>query len=304
MKINALIIGSQKSGTTSLLRSFAKHPSVSTHVQPEMTFFSEDWEFNQGFGYVSKKYFPDVADKAYILAKHAHGMYTDGMIERALDHNPDMKFIIILREPVARAISAFNYARQLGAESSTEISDAMFAEESLKGEHPDLGYIRLGEYDNYIAPILAKIGVDKLYVAFLEELQTDWPKTSDEIQMFLGLPKVDLKLIRENEGAAARSIHFARIWYGFNHKNSFKRLVRPFIPVRYRSRLRQTVDQLNTTKNNERIVAPQELVARLREHFAPHNDYLSEILQMQLPPTWCSKSQGLNERRYTDAVIE
>ncbi|MDO6458430.1 sulfotransferase domain-containing protein [Celeribacter halophilus] len=296
MKIDAFIIGSQKSGTTSLLRSLAKHPDVSTHQQPEMTYFSEDWEFGQGEGYASKKYFPDISEEAFTLAKYAHGMYISTTVDRALESNPEMKFIIVLREPVARAVSAFNYARQLGAEGSTDINHAMFSNESLVGEDPNRSYIRLGEYDAYLEQLFTKLNRNQLNVVFLEDLKTNWMKSSAELQQFLGLKHVELGLISENAGATARSVRFARMWYAFNRNNMLKKLIRPLIPVKFRHALRKTVDQLNTTTSKERIAASEDLITKLKEHYASHNERLKQILERPLPPTWSDFPQDSAEK--------
>ena len=37
-KIRLMIVGAQKSGTSSLLRYLAQHPDIHTHAQSEMTF--------------------------------------------------------------------------------------------------------------------------------------------------------------------------------------------------------------------------------------------------------------------------
>jgi hypothetical protein len=286
MKIDALIIGSQKSATTSLLRSLAQHSSVSTHSQPEMTCFSQDWEWKQGFDYASKKYFPHVMLGDFVLAKHAHGMYSPNMIERAILHNPEVKFIILLREPTARAISAFNYARQIGAEHRTDITSAMFSHESLTGIDPNLSYIRLGEYADYLTPIFEKARYNQVHVLFLEDLKSDWSDISKNLLVFLNLPHEDIALVRENEGAGARSVKFARFWYAFNHNNNLKRLIRPLVPIRYRHKLRKSVDQMNTKESKERIVPSEDLFARLKDHYVQHNLQLESLLGRQLPVSW------------------
>ena len=41
-KVQLMIVGAQKAGTSSLLRYLAQHPDIHAHAQPEMTFFLQD----------------------------------------------------------------------------------------------------------------------------------------------------------------------------------------------------------------------------------------------------------------------
>ncbi|MDE0685767.1 MAG: hypothetical protein OXI63_22795, partial [Candidatus Poribacteria bacterium] len=68
-KIQLMIVGAQKAGTSSLLRYLAQHPDIHTHAQPEMTFFLQDREYSRGYQWASAKYFAGEYDHAEVADK-------------------------------------------------------------------------------------------------------------------------------------------------------------------------------------------------------------------------------------------
>ncbi|REE24448.1 sulfotransferase domain-containing protein [Winogradskyella pacifica] len=116
LKPKFMILGVQKGGTTSLHEYLVQHPSILGPTKKELHFFDsfqplniDDYHKNFPFKLVTNKmtfestpryiYYPDVARKIY-------------------DYNPNMKFIVVLRDPVKRAYSAWNMYKQMGESES------------------------------------------------------------------------------------------------------------------------------------------------------------------------------------------
>lgn len=106
-RIAVAIAGAQKAGTTSLLRYLSQHPQLSGHVPVECAYFADEAEWRSGWETVYNRYFYG-AESDMLVAKSA-SLYTESVfIERLATHNADCTVIMILRDPVERAFSAYN----------------------------------------------------------------------------------------------------------------------------------------------------------------------------------------------------
>lgn len=106
-----MIIGTQKGGTSSLFYYLNQHPKLITPKIKELHYF-DNFESKSRSEYLKlfpKKYFTNYisfeATPRYI--------YFPGTAKKIKDFYPDMKFIVVLRDPVKRAFSAWNMYRQM-----------------------------------------------------------------------------------------------------------------------------------------------------------------------------------------------
>jgi hypothetical protein len=155
MKVNLLIPGAGRSGTTSLCKILEEHPQVCFSGIKEIHFFSltdlhqrGDSYYHSFFGHYNNEPVKASAD-TYLFIDH-------DAIQRVYDYNPDMKFIIMLRDPVSRAYSSYNYAVNYGYESpkisfSQAITEepARIKQESIITQN-NLGHIETGRYYKHI----------------------------------------------------------------------------------------------------------------------------------------------------------
>jgi hypothetical protein len=97
-----LILGAAKSGTTTLIYELKNHPDVFTPGS-ELNYFTQ--QFTKGAEWYNSIFkFPEKVQgeksTSYFYEKPCH--------ERIFKHNPEMKLIVLLREPVKRAFSNWN----------------------------------------------------------------------------------------------------------------------------------------------------------------------------------------------------
>jgi hypothetical protein len=113
-----LIIGAQKCGTTSLHHYLNQHPHLIGSKPKEVHFFERDEHYKLGIDWYRQSFFDFkhiVGKKMYFEATPDY-LYRNGVAERIYAHYPHMKLIILLREPVARAFSAWNMYRDFQAQ--------------------------------------------------------------------------------------------------------------------------------------------------------------------------------------------
>lgn len=220
------IIGERKCGTSSLYRYLVAHPQVLPCQLKEPQFFS--W----GAAYVDAhidayfRLFPPVAyagDISYVWPElDAAGiLYHEGVqvkripgqtyytgeasantfheVDPALVHRhlPEMKLIVVLRDPVQRAFSHHRMYRRfrdegrpLGVEITTFAAD-MDRELALlaDGQHSEL--LSPGFYLHNLRRWLAYFPPEQLLVLITEDLEQDTARVMREVLAYLGFPPHD-----------------------------------------------------------------------------------------------------------------
>ena len=106
-KVNLLVIGTQKAGTTSLYEYIRQHPDIYFSDVKEVTYFVEDALYSKGEDYYHS-FFTKIENEKIIASSYVHMLPCKKCPGRVKEYNPDMKFIVMLREPVSRAYSAYN----------------------------------------------------------------------------------------------------------------------------------------------------------------------------------------------------
>lgn len=284
-RIDAMIVGAQKAGTSSLHRYLGQHPSVVTHDQLEMTYFVRDREHRLPYNEVYGRYFPaDPGDDRVLLAKSVGVMFLPRALERLRRHNPACRALVSLRNPVDRAYSAYWYQRRKGWETARTFEEAL----ALEDERVEAGgkegvhctYLRRGRYAEQLERLTERLGGDRWRAVLLEDLRERPIATNRRLFEFLGLdtefePTTDR---RHNPAAAPRSKLLARLAIA---ENPVKRALRLFLPYPVKRLLRRAVEAVNETEFRPPPMDPgtREL---LTEHFRPHNRRLEEILGRDL----------------------
>src|SRR5690606_23224629 len=127
---DALVIGAQRCGTTSLYHGLAQHPGVARAKKKEVHYF--DLNYHRGLTWYQKQFERRRAKLNFEASPYY--IFHPKAPERVAAALPDAKIIVILRDPVARAYSHYWHERRLGHETLS-FADAIEAEaERLAGE--------------------------------------------------------------------------------------------------------------------------------------------------------------------------
>jgi hypothetical protein len=146
---NYIIIGTHRGGSTSLHNYIRAHPQVAEIGGPrfEMHLFDYPHNWQKGLQWYEKQF--DGFDGQ--LCGEKSPTYLDHPLvpRRIKEHYPDVKLIVILRNPVDRAYSAYNKVRAKGLENFSTFEKALDAEpDRLKSE---LGKDGFWENDYYVS---------------------------------------------------------------------------------------------------------------------------------------------------------
>ncbi|MCU7938646.1 MAG: sulfotransferase domain-containing protein [gamma proteobacterium symbiont of Bathyaustriella thionipta] len=101
-----MIIGAQKAGTTSLYNYLKQHPMIVGSYPKETHYFDRDIHFNKSLTSY-EKHFVGWGKKKYFESTPSY-LYSPGTCEAIHNAYSELNIIIVLREPIKRAYSAWN----------------------------------------------------------------------------------------------------------------------------------------------------------------------------------------------------
>lgn len=149
-----IVIGAQKSGSTTLFNYIAVHPQVLPSIQKEIFFFNRN--FTKGVLWY-RRYFPFdsvLASKGMITGEASTTYLSSKQApERAKTLLPNSKIIAVLRDPVERAISQYHHSFRTGREIreiENVFTEDLFTKWEEGEELPSLDYSYLD--NGYYAP--------------------------------------------------------------------------------------------------------------------------------------------------------
>ncbi|WP_448561635.1 sulfotransferase domain-containing protein [Trichothermofontia sp.] len=224
MKPDFIIIGVQKGGTTSLYHDLIQHPQIAPALDKEVHFF--DLEFQRGWDWYESR-FPGVKtpvsmadrdrasqidapqiDTTRIITGEASPYYIFHPLvpQRIAQTLPEVKLIVLLRDPVDRAISHYHHAVRWGFEKLA-ISEAFAQEASrLAGEtekiladptyhsfnHRHLSYLARGLYANQLEHWFQYFPREQFLILSSETFYRDPENSLATVYQFLDLPHYPL----------------------------------------------------------------------------------------------------------------
>lgn len=288
-----MIIGAQKAGTTSLNNYLCQHPYIYTHFTLEFSLFNRD-HYKKGFDYYFKK---TVSDKrkndsaCYFLGKSVGLMYKPDLLKKLKDENPEVKIVIVLRNPVERAFSAFLFCEKQGIEPYKNFDDAIFKNDisRFNGDKHfelDCDYVGRSSYLQHIKNVLEIFPKENVHFFLFEKMIKDLNKDLNEMTHLLGLTSYEFDTSTQfNKGKLTRSKTIAKLLSP--GKNFF---AKEWIPAKQRTQLKQFLKKLNTKEKAgmkssineatrsylENIFKP-ELQELIRLTGLPLNEYWKEL---------------------------
>ncbi len=200
-----LVAGAGRSGTTGLVEGLRTHPEVFVTDPKEPQFFAfhgipADFQAPGDEATINRVAVTD--DAAYLAlfdgtTRRCRGdgsvstLYRhDRAIPKILEMNPQMRIAIILREPVDRAYSAYQYMRARGFEPEETFLPAFEAEPARRAAnwHHLWHYESMSRYADAVGAFLDAFPADQVGVWFYDDLQADYEGTVAQVLRFVGAP--------------------------------------------------------------------------------------------------------------------
>lgn len=145
-----IIIGAQKSGTSSLFYYLSQHPSIKVSVTKEVHYYNYYAKQGKGIGWY-KSFFPLALRSINKKTGEAspYYLFDESAAARLQRDIPDIKLIALLRNPVDRAFSAYNMNAAQGNRDGVRTFEQAIANSDLSMEASQI-YLQRGEYARHI----------------------------------------------------------------------------------------------------------------------------------------------------------
>ena len=235
MRVDFMLIGAQKCGTTSLATQLAAHPEICFCKIKEPGYFHkvEDWRANLN-GY-HKLFSPASGQKC----GEASTMYTflpewQDTHVRLFEYNPQLKLIYIMRQPVERVIS--NYTHDF-------VRNIVKSPPAIAISNQQ-AYINRSRYAVQIKPYLELFKRENVLLLIFEDYISDQTKTLQEIAGFLGISAnvfKDIGTVTKHKSVGEWYLKHSAM-RRFVNSDSFQ-AVRSYIPTSIRQPVRRRLSR-------------------------------------------------------------
>ncbi|MFL5494195.1 MAG: sulfotransferase domain-containing protein [Gemmatimonadales bacterium] len=216
-----LIIGTQKGGTVALRKYLARHPDIVPARKKEIGYFDQDILYRRGDSWYHG-HFPlphRLGRRGVTFEATPEYLYYPKAAQRIFSYDPDLKLIVLLREPIERAFSAWNMFRTLRYEHPDYLRailpecDQMLREaivqmlssdpfpefdEAVRDEINGMvannsalepSYVRRGIYHEQLLRYLRCFAREQILILESARLRRDLANVLPEVVQFLGLPE-------------------------------------------------------------------------------------------------------------------
>jgi hypothetical protein len=290
---DVVIAGVNKAGTTSLFVSLSEHPEVApSAVKETRHFLPARYGKPAPEVEVYDRYFQTSADTRVRLEATPSYFYGGAALARVIDETlPSARIVVVLREPVARTISFFQYQKtrlrippDMTIEDYLAHADTLSAEDFLDPENERYFAVGGSRYADFLPGWLEVFGPDRLLVVSFDDLTNDPARVLRDTATWIGLDPDGLPrgaLASENRTTGYKSRRLQRVALAGNDR--FERVLRRYPQLKRGARA--LYFKMNGQSAGNRI--SDETRADLAERFREPNRRLAVQLRsagFSLPP--------------------
>ncbi len=203
-----IIIGVARGGTTSLYNYLIEHPNIGSAAKKEVHFF--DYHFQKGmswyrghFPYSMRKYYEENIRKLDFITGEAspYYMYHPYAPERVAKALPQVKLLVVLRNPIERAFSHYSWEVSWGNETLSFEEAIDREEERIQQDlpilahhyghnHQHFSYISRGLYADQLETWFKFFPREQFLILKSEDMYAEPAAIYKQAIEFLGVPYV------------------------------------------------------------------------------------------------------------------
>jgi len=194
-RLDFTVPGAQKSGTTALHYFLSKHPQIALPDRQELHFFDDEEIFSRPIDYkMLHRHFRPIRRGQIRGEVTPTYLYWEPAMERIRNYNPQIKLVILLRNPIDRAFAHWNMQRFKERER-LDFMDAIKEEPRriatpLSIESRRFAYIDRGFYSAQIERVFKFFPREQVRVVKFENFRDRKQESLDSIFDFLGLKRI------------------------------------------------------------------------------------------------------------------
>ena len=183
-KLDFLIVGCMKGGTTTLVDYINGHKDLSC-LENELQYFSDEKFFLKGEQWYQRKLSKNNYAKL-VGEKSTAYSYVESAPARIIEYNPDIKIIWMFRDPVRRAYSNYWHA-VMGGNEARSFEDCV--QSCLSNEVDDVykDYIARSYYSEQVRRYLDYFSFEQMHFIFVEDFWSGRDAVLRDLAKFLGV---------------------------------------------------------------------------------------------------------------------
>jgi len=298
---DTFLIGVQKAGTTTLNDWISQHPQVygynSLKDIPLFLKYQHPEQLNRRLLLETPAY----NGQPIILHSAVNYIFYPSLLQQIAKKQPAAKLLVILRNPIIRAISSYFYFRKMFREERDIETALLYQPEKnieITSDNNDFTYIEHGFYYQQIKNCLDLFSRQQLLVLDFDDLKHDPKMLLMQVFRFLNIdesfiPNLDAKNV--TGGLKSKFLQQKLLKKNPARKWVVNRLLDPWMPVSKRKLLKNKMLELNTAKQQQGIPnlkipeeTLQKIESRLREFYIHDTALLDKMLNTDFYSKWFS----------------
>jgi len=277
MKLEHIIIGAGRSGTTSLVAYLQQHPKVNFSSIKEVTYFSVNDHYNRGVDFLhsffsEKEGCLNATSDTYLL------MDRDAP-KRIADYNSDIKITVILREPSTRTHSNYNFSvnhgyidKSLSLIDSQKLETEVLTNGDIIKQNNHCNF-HASSYHLHLTTWLKYFKREQLFICTTNQLKDNPQQLMKDYFHFLGLDKIEIReLTAQNKAAGVKNKALNK--FLVNREHPIRRLISKPLQISF---LRNIILNSNVVEkiksSNKEDMVYQELTTEEKQFC---NNYFKE----------------------------
>ena len=185
---NLIVIGAMKCGTSALHRYLGAHPDIAMAAPKELNFFigpadparADGWHggnWHRGVGWYERHFEPGARIRGEASPGYTSPAFP-GAAGRIADLVPDARLVLLVRDPVERAVSQYRHHHAEGTETRP-LAEALL--------DPASQYLDRSRYHARLEPYLERFPREQVRVVLQEDLLGRRRETLADLYRFLGV---------------------------------------------------------------------------------------------------------------------
>lgn len=257
---NFLIVGAAKAGTTSVHAYLQQHPQVYMCPVKETNFFAFEGEEINFVGGISPGYLANFVTNINDYRAQFQGvnheiaigeacpayLYLPQAVERIKHYLPEVKIIIILRDPVERAYSHFLHHLRDRLVPYTDFEQAIQLESQRIADNWwwDYHYVQVGLYYQQLTRYFANFEPQQIKITLYKDLKADSLAFIQDIFEFIGVERQFVPDLSAKHNATGIPRHKA-LDALLKESNPIKTLYQLLLPAKLRQPITARIAQSN-----------------------------------------------------------
>lgn len=260
-RVNTLIIGAGRSGTTSLCEHLAAHPDVCFSMVKEVHYFSIKELYRKGEKYYHS-FFRKCEEASVIASADTYLLMDYDAISRIYAYNPEMKIIVMLRNPVTRAYSSYNYSVNYGHHDAySTFFDSIEVEKNIAEEknivtRNNVGHFYGSLYYKHLINWTALFPREQFLLLKTADLKDSPHELSGKLFSFLNILNYQAEIERANVAAVPNSKKLEK--FLLDRDLFLRKIIRNVTPRFIKNFIMRTgiVDKLHDANRKEQSITP------------------------------------------------